>query len=130
MVVALLSYCLLWMLIYVKREMLGNPVWLPNWYEASYGLFFVAFSAATMLAILGYFLRFNRSGFTLLDTIRADGYGMFLVHYPIALWIQYWLYDFDAPAFTKALITFVLTVLFSWGATAALRAIPGAARVL
>lgn len=129
-VVALLSYCLLWMLIYVKREMLGNPVWLPNWYEAIYGLFFVAFSAATMLAILGYFLRFNRSGFTLLDTIRTDGYGMFLVHYPIALWIQYWLYDFDAPAFTKALITFVLTVLFSWGATAALRAIPGAARVL
>lgn len=129
-VVALLSYCLLWMLIYVKREMLGNPVWLPNWYEASYGLFFVAFSAATMLAILGYFLRFNRSGFTLLDTIRTDGYGMFLVHYPIALWIQYWLYDFDAPAFTKALITFVLTVLFSWGAAAALRAIPGAARVL
>ncbi len=129
-VVALLSYCLLWMLIYVKREVLGNPVWLPNWYEASYGLFFVAFSAATMLAILGYFLRFNRSGFTLLDTIRTDGYGMFLVHYPIALWIQYWLYDFDAPAFTKALITFVLTVLFSWGAAAALRAIPGAARVL
>ncbi|WP_206759065.1 hypothetical protein, partial [Salmonella enterica] len=63
-VAALVPYCLLWVLIYVKREVLGNPVWLPDWYEASYGLFFVTFSAAILFAIFGYFLRFKRTGFS------------------------------------------------------------------
>jgi len=55
---------------------------------------------------------------------------MFLVHYPIVLWLQYWLFDFDWPAIIKATIAFVLTVALSWVLTAALRRIPGATRVL
>ena len=127
---ALVPYCLLWALIYVKREILGNPVWLPQWYEISYGLLFVAFSAAIMLAILAPFLRFSGSSFSMLDPIRADAYGMFLVHYPIVLWLQYWLFDVDIPAMAKGLITFVLTVLMSSAVAAVLRTIPGAKRVL
>lgn len=127
---AIIPYCLLWVLIYVKREIFGNPVWLPAWYEASYGLLFVAFSAAIMFASLGYFLRLNRSALPLLDSIRPYAYGMFLVHYPIVLWIQYSLLDFDLSAIAKALITFVLTVSLSLATTAILRALPGARRVL
>jgi hypothetical protein len=130
LVVTLVPYCLLWGLIAIKREILGNPVILPAWYEASYGLFFVAFSAAILLAILGYFLRFKRSGWSLLDPLQADAFGMFLVHYPIALWLQYWLFDYDLPAVVKAVVAFVATVALSWAATAALRRIPGANRVL
>jgi peptidoglycan/LPS O-acetylase OafA/YrhL len=55
---------------------------------------------------------------------------MFLVHYPIALWLQYWMFDYNWPAVAKALIAFVLTVLLSWGATILLRKIPGANHVL
>jgi len=109
---------------------LGNPPELPDWYEASYGLFFAVFSAAILLAILAYFLRFKRAGFSILDPMQPDAYGMFLVHYPIALWLQYWLFDVDLPAIVKATIGFVLTVALSWAATAALRKIPGATRVL
>ena len=65
-----------------------------------------------------------------LDLMQADAYGMFLVHYPIALWLQYWLFDFNMPATVKAPIGFVLTVAFSWAITRALRQIPGAKRVL
>jgi len=126
----LVPYCLLWGLIYIKRGILGNPPVLPHWYEAAYGLFFIAFSAAILFAILAFFLRFKRSGWSMLDQMQADAYGMFLMHYPIVLWLQYWLFDFDIPAIAKALIAFVLTVVFSWGATAALRTIPGATRVL
>jgi hypothetical protein len=129
-IAALIPYCLLWGLIAIKREILGNPLVLPDWYEASYGLFFVAFSAAMLLAILGYFLRFKRSGLSILDPMQADAYGMFLVHYPIVLWLQYWLFDFDLPAIVKAVVAFVLTVALSWAATAALRRIPGVTRVL
>ena len=129
-VATLVPYCLLWGLIAIKREILGNPVILPAWYEASYGLFFVAFSAAILLAILAYFLRFKRSGWSVLDPMQADAYGIFLVHYPIALWLQYWLFDFNLPATVKAPIGFVLTVAFSWALTRALRQIPGAKKVL
>jgi peptidoglycan/LPS O-acetylase OafA/YrhL len=62
--------------------------------------------------------------------MRADAYGMFLVHYPIVLWIQYWLFDVDVPAIVKAMVTFVLAVALSWAATPALRKIPGATHVL
>jgi acyltransferase-like protein len=129
-IATLVPYCLLWVLIAIKREVLGNPPVLPDWYEASYGLFFVAFSAAILLAILGFFLRFKQSGWSVLDPMQGDAYGMFLVHYPIVLWLQYWLFDFDLPAIVKATVAFVLTVVLSWGATAALRKIPGAKKVL
>jgi hypothetical protein len=130
MVTALIPYCLMWVLIYIKREILGNPVQLPDWYEATYGLFFATFSVAIMFTILAYFLRFKQSGRSILDPMQADAYGMFLVHYPIALWLQYWLFDFDIPAIAKALVVFLLTVILSWAATAALRRLPGANHVL
>ncbi|MFL6836371.1 MAG: acyltransferase family protein [Bradyrhizobium sp.] len=129
-VATLVPYCLLWVLITIKREILGNPNVLPRWYEASYGLFFAAFSAAILFAILAFFLHSKEPGPTLLDRMQGDAYGMFLVHYPIVLWLQYWLFDFDLPAILKASIAFVLTVALSWAVTAALRKLPGATRVL
>jgi hypothetical protein len=129
-IATLIPYCLLWVLIYIKREILGNPPVLPGWYEAVYGFLFTAFSAAMMFAILAFFLRFKRTGWSILDPMQGDAYGIFLVHYPIVLWLQYWLFDFDLPAIVKALVAFVLTVALSWAVTAALRKIPGATRVL
>jgi len=129
-VVTLVPYALLWILIAIKREVLGNPPVQPDWYEAAYGLCFVMFSAAIMFAILAYFLNHRRTEFSVLDSMQADAYGMFLVHYPIVLWLQYWLYDFDMPAIVKAAIAFVGTTLLSWGATRLLRQIPGAKSVL
>ena len=129
LIATLVSYCLMWVMIYIKREILGNPSPQPAWYLAVYGLFFVAFSAAILFAIQGFFLGAKRQ-WNMLDRMQADAYGIFLVHYPIVLWLQYWLFDFDWPAIVKALIAFVLTVVFSWAVTAALRKIPGATQVL
>ena len=130
MIVTLIPYCLMWCMIYIKREILDNPDVLPHWYHLFYGTFFVLFSASILLAILAFFLHSNAPGPTLLDRMQADAYGMFLVHYPIALWIQYALFDYELPAIVKAAIGFVLTVILSWGITAALRKIPGASHVL
>ena len=104
LIVTLIPYCLMWGMIYIKREILGNPYPLPAWYLAIYGLFFVLFSAAILFAILAFFLHSKTPGPTLLDRMQADAYGMFLVHYPIVLWLQYWLFDFDWPAIVKAAI--------------------------
>ncbi|KJC34969.1 acyltransferase [Bradyrhizobium sp. LTSP857] len=129
-VATLIPYCLMWGMIYIKREILGNPDVQPHWYQAIYGTLFVLFSAAILLAILAFFLHSKAPGPNLLDRMQADAYGMFLVHYPIALWLQYALFDYEWPAIMKAAIGFVLTVLLSWGVTAALRKIPGASHVL
>jgi len=128
--ITLIPYCLMWVMIYIKREILGNPDPQPQWYQAIYGTFFVLFSASILLAILAFFLHSKAPGPTLLDRMQADAYGMFLVHYPIALWIQYALFDYSLPAIAKAAIGFVLTVILSWGLTAGLRKIPGASHVL
>ena len=129
-IAALIPYVAMWVLIAIKREILGNPDPLPRWYDASYGPFFVAFSAAMLFAVLAYFLRFKRSGWSVLDPIQADAYGIFVVHYPFVLWLQYWLFDYDLPAIVKATVTFVLAVILSTATTMALRKIPGATHVL
>ena len=127
---ALVPYCLMWVLIYIKREVLGNPERLPEWYESDYGFCFALFSVAILFVILAYFLRFKQSGRSMLDPMQADAYGMFLVHYPIVLWLQYWMFDFDIPAIVKAAVAFTLTVALSWAVTRVLRKIPGATKVL
>lgn len=129
-IATLIPYCLMWGMIYIKREILGNPDPQPHWYQAIYGTFFVLFSGSILLAILAFFLHQKSPGPNLLDRMQADAYGIFLVHYPIALWIQYALFDYSLPAIVKATIGFVLTVILSWGLTAALRKIPGASHVL
>ena len=129
-VATLVPYALMWGLIAIKRELLGNPDVLPAWYEAIYGLCLTAFSAAILLAILAFFLRLKSSGWSMLDSMQNDAYGIFLVHYPIVLWLQYWLFDYNLHAIFKASIAFVLTVVLSWAVTRALRKIPGATKVL
>jgi hypothetical protein len=126
----LIPYSLMWGMIYIKHEILDNPPVQPQWYLAIYSLFFVAFSAAILFAIQAYFLRFKRAGWSVLDPMQADAYGIFLVHYPIALWLQYWLFSYELPAVVKAATGLVLTIAFSWALTRALRQIPGATRVL
>jgi hypothetical protein len=128
--VTLIPYAGMWCMIYIKREILGNPPELPWWYHLVYGTFFVAYSASILFTILGFFLNWKSAGPNLLDRMQGEAYGMFLVHYPIVLWIQYWLFDASLPAIAKATISFVATVILSWAATAALRKIPGATRVL
>jgi surface polysaccharide O-acyltransferase-like enzyme len=131
MVLAIVPYCLLWVLIYIKREILGNPSPLPNWYEGLYAVCVTVFSVAVMFLILAFFQRFRQSGSAkLLDPMQPAAFGMFLVHYPIVLWLVYWLNDFNVPAIVKASVVFVLTVIFSWAITVVLRKIPGATHVL
>lgn len=129
-IVTAIPYAGLWGLIYIKREILDNPDTLPMWYEASYSVLFVIFSAGMMFTILSFFMRWKRSGWSILDPMQNDAYGIFLVHYAFVLWIQYWMLDFDWPAIVKALIAFVVTMAASWSATRLLRMIPGSQRVL
>jgi surface polysaccharide O-acyltransferase-like enzyme len=123
-------------LVYIKHSVLPDVNHQPLWWEIAYALAFVAYSAAQTFNILALFLRFGNDGSNILDPLRDNAYGIYLIHYIPVLWLQYALYDFSlAPvmqlsAILKAVIVFILTLAISWAATAALRRIPGATHVL
>jgi peptidoglycan/LPS O-acetylase OafA/YrhL len=123
-------------LIYIKHSVLPDVQHQPLWWEIAYVLAFVAYSAAQTFNILALFLRFSNDGSSILDPLRDSAYGIYLIHYVPVLWLQYALYDFSfspvmqVSAIIKAVIVLVLTLAFSWAATAALRKIPGATHVL
>jgi hypothetical protein len=130
------SYGCIIALIYIKHAVLPDVNHQPLWWEIAYALAFVAYSAAQTFNVLALFLRFSNDGSSIFDSLRDSAYGIYLIHYVPVLWLQYALYDFSfgpvmqLSAIIKVIIVFVLTLAFSWGATAALRKIPGATHVL
>jgi peptidoglycan/LPS O-acetylase OafA/YrhL len=91
---------------------------------------FVLSCAVSSFAFLAVFVRFARSRRKIFDSLTANAYGMYLLHYAFVSWLQYALLKSQLPAIAKGSLVFVVVVLLSWGATAALRRIPAVARVI
>ena len=131
------SFGALTLLVNFRRMRLANlPGAPPFWWQSSYGVVYAIACVAICLAVLALFLRFGQGENSIFDSLRDDAYGIYAVHYIGILWLQYALLDISfgpvmqIAAIIKALIVFVLTLGLSWIATAALRKIPGAKRVL
>ncbi|SHN83222.1 acyltransferase family protein [Bradyrhizobium erythrophlei] len=136
LVATVVTYAGLIGLIFYKREYLADPNDPPGWWNAAHSFFFASFSASQTINLLALFLRFDSRGRSILDPLRENSFGIFLIHYVPLLWLQYALYGVtlaplqEETAILKALIVFVLTLAISWLATLALRRIPGARHVL
>jgi len=130
------SYCSIILLIYIKHSVLPDVNHQPFWWQLAYALSFAAYSASQTLNIMALFLRFSNDGSSVLDPLRENAYGIYLIHYAPVLWLQYAMYNMSfgpvpqISAIIKAAIVLVLTLLSSWAATVALRKIPGATHVL
>lgn len=48
------------------------------------------------------------------NSLSANAYSIYLVHYIFVVWCQYVLLDIAAPAFTKFIITFIVALAGSW----------------
>ena len=94
------------------------------------GAAFAMACAASCLACISVFVRFARRPRPVFDSLRDNAYGMYLLHYVFANWMQFALLGAHLPALAKGIVAIIGTVLFSWGATAALRRIPAVARVI
>lgn len=57
------------------------------------------------------FLRRRRRSF---DSLSANAYNMYLLHYVPVVWMQYALLPADLPAIAKAVIVFAVTLIVSW----------------
>jgi len=93
-------------------------------------LAFVVCCAVSGFCFLALFARFATQRSRVFDSLRDNAYGMYLVHYAFGTWLQLALLGAPLPGFVKGMVAFLGTVALSWGTVAALRRIPGVARVI
>jgi Acyltransferase family len=91
---------------------------------------FVLSCATISFAFIALFRRFVISHRPVLDSLSANSYGIYLIHYPVVIWLQFALLAVALSPIAKGAIVFVGAVAVSWGIVAALRSIPVIARVL
>jgi len=94
------------------------------------GFTFVLSCAASSFAFLALFVRFARTHGKVFDSLRANAYGIYLLHYAFVSWVQYLLLKAPLSGLAKGSLAFLGALALSWGATAALRRVPGIARIL
>lgn len=85
---------------------------------------------ASCFLVLALALRFMPTRRPRLAIFNRNAYGMYLVHYPFVLWLQYALLAAPLPAIAKYLIVFLGSVLLSLGASEALCRVPAIAAVI
>jgi surface polysaccharide O-acyltransferase-like enzyme len=129
---------LLWtvaaLIIFVAKSAIGiatitSHPHSPAWAVANdFG--FVLSCAATSLAFLALFLHFVRSRSPLLESLSANSYAIYLVHYAFVSWLQYALLPASLPGFAKFAVAFSGALGLSWLTSAAMRRIPAVARVV
>lgn len=93
-------------------------------------LSFVLCCACSCFALLAIFLRFTRRPSRAGDSLRANAYGMYVIHYAFASWLQLALLAAPLGGLTKATLAVLGTVALSWSAVAALRRLPTVARFI
>jgi peptidoglycan/LPS O-acetylase OafA/YrhL len=91
---------------------------------------FVLSCAASSLAFLALFLRFARSRVGLLDSLSANSYAIYLVHYAFVSWLQSALLPASLPAVAKFMLVFFGALVLSWVVAASVRRVPAVARVV
>jgi len=81
-------------------------------------------------AFIALFRRFAVARRPVFDSLSASSYGIYLVHYPFVVWLQFALLTVALGAIAKGVTVFVGATLLSWGTVVALRRVPVIARVL
>jgi len=100
------------------------PGWLSN------GVAFATCTATISLTALALFHRFTIPPSKLLDSLRANAYGIYLIHYPLVVWTQYFLLGWPLGAIAKATIVFGISLSGSWGLIALFRRIPAVRKII
>ncbi|MGC2826415.1 MAG: acyltransferase [Pseudolabrys sp.] len=75
--------------------------------------------AAGCLSLLAICLRFSRNHIKILDSLSANAYGMYLVHYVFVVWLQYALLGSNFFPIAKVAIVLSSTLVLSWASSAA-----------
>ncbi|HEX6096210.1 MAG TPA: acyltransferase [Thermoanaerobaculia bacterium] len=93
---------------------------------------FVLSCAASSLAFIALFVRFARRSNRVADSLSANAFGIYLVHYACVSWLQLAMLRAPLSGAAKGAIVTVAAILISWALTAIVRRIgwrPAAAPV-
>jgi peptidoglycan/LPS O-acetylase OafA/YrhL len=90
---------------------------------------FACSCAASSLFVIALVIRFVRP-WRWADSLSANAYGIYLVHYLFVVWIQYAALRWSAPAFVKGLAVSLAAVSMSWATVALMRRSKLIARVV
>lgn len=80
---------------------------------------FVLACAASSFAFLALFVRFARRRNRVADSLTANAFGIYLVHYFCVTWLQLALLDAPLPGSVKGVLVTVGAILAAWGLSAA-----------
>jgi len=113
-------------LMAVSVETRESPLALELALDVSFAL------AATSgcFAALALGLRFASTPSPVLAAVSKNAFGLYIVHYPIAVWLQYAFLGIALFVFAKAAIVLALTLILSFAAISLIRAIPFGSRLL
>ncbi len=84
---------------------------------------FVLSCAASSLAFVAVFVRFANKSNRVADSLSANAFGIYLLHYACVSWLQLALLPAPLPGAVKGMIVIVGATLISWALTAAIRKI-------
>ena len=87
-------------------------------------------TAANCFAFAAVFVRFGAKRWPVADSLSANAYGIYLIHYVFVTWLQYALLGVALFAVAKALIVFSGTLMLSWAASAGISRLPIGARLI
>jgi glucans biosynthesis protein C len=85
---------------------------------------------ASCMAFLAVFHRIVRSASRVWQSLAANAYGIYLIHYIFVLWLQYLMLPLGLPAVVKFALTFAGSLGLSWIITAWVRRIPWVGKYL
>jgi hypothetical protein len=91
---------------------------------------FVLSAASACFALAAVFLRFAAARRPVFESMSEHAYGIYFVHYPFVLWLQYLLLGAPLFAIVKAAVVFAGAMVLSWATTAAICRVPLGARVV
>ena len=91
----------------------GRPSVHTNYIIIS--ILFILSCAASSLAFLAVFLRFARKRRKVFDSLSANCYGMYVIHYVVVSWLLYAMLKARLPGTAKGSIVFVCAVVLCWG---------------
>jgi membrane-bound acyltransferase YfiQ involved in biofilm formation len=100
---------------------------LPAWADGIVMLLFATTMAAGLLALA---VHLGRRRSVTGDSLSANAYGIYLMHWPIVLWLQFALLRVRLGAIEKGVVVLGSGFALSWLASGLLRRMPGVARIV
>jgi peptidoglycan/LPS O-acetylase OafA/YrhL len=120
----------IWTLAALATFLAGLTAAIGGANEVLMGCLYVLSSATISFALLALFLRFGHRQRNVFDSLSQSSYGIYVIHYGIVSWLLFALLGAELPAVAKWSIVFTSALAICWAATAAMRRVPGVARVI